>query len=80
MSNCKPPEGQHCRRNYPTWRRCTKFGGEAECFAGSFVYRGEPRTKRDRINRLRERLNAAETVEQLRSMMQGLLDLLGDEL
>jgi hypothetical protein len=45
-----------------------------------FVYQGEPRTKQDRISRLRVRLNAAQTVEQLRSVMQGLLDLLGDEL
>lgn len=60
--------------------RCRQPRPACECPTEPFVYRGEPRTKRDRINRLRERLNAAETVEQLRSMMQGLLDLLGDEL
>ena len=46
----------------------------------SFIYRAPAKTKRERISRLRRRLDAAETTEQLRSVMQGLLDLLGDEL
>ena len=46
----------------------------------SFIYRAPAKTKRERISRLRKRLDAAETTEQLRSVLQGLLDLLGDEL
>ncbi len=60
--------------------RCEHPHIACSCGAMPFICSGKPRTKRNRINRLRERLNAAETLEQLRSMMQGLLDLLGDEL
>lgn len=38
------------------------------------------RDKRDRIERLRKRLDAARTPEQLRGVLQGILDLLADEL
>ena len=43
----------------------------------------EPRTKRDRIERLRERLNQVappHTAAQLVSVIKGILDLLADEL
>lgn len=36
--------------------------------------------KRDRIERLRERLREAKTWEQLRNVLKGVLDLLADEL
>ena len=45
----------------------------------NFIYRAPPKTKRERVNRLRKRLDAAETNEQLRSVLQGVLDLLADE-
>lgn len=38
------------------------------------------RDKRDRIERLRERLREAKTWEQLRNVLKGVLDLLADEL
>lgn len=38
------------------------------------------RSQRERINRLRERIKQAETLEQLRNALLGLLDLLEDEL
>lgn len=38
------------------------------------------RSKRDRIERLRQRLNGAKTWPQIAGVIKGLLDLLEDEL
>lgn len=45
----------------------------------SFVYRAPPKSRRQIIGRLRTRLNEAQSIEQLRSVLQGLLDMLSDE-
>ena len=38
------------------------------------------RTRRDRINRLRERLKTCTSAAELRGILEGILDLLADEL
>ena len=40
----------------------------------------QPRTIQERIARLRQRLKEARNVDELRNIVLGLLDLLGDEL
>ena len=40
----------------------------------------QPRTIQERIARLRQRLKEARSVDELRNIVLGLLDLLGDEL
>ena len=40
----------------------------------------QPRTIPERIARLRQRLKEARSVDELRNIVLGLLDLLGDEL
>ena len=40
----------------------------------------QPRTIQGRIARLRQRLKEARSVDELRNIVLGLLDLLGDEL
>ena len=40
----------------------------------------QARTIRERIARLRQRLKEARSVDELRNIVLGLLDLLGDEL
>lgn len=40
----------------------------------------QERSKRERIDRIRRRVKAAQSVEDWRGVLQALLDLLGDEL
>lgn len=65
-------------------RRCPECDGPHGAHSPTCNYDNGPRSKRNRINRLRTRIKALsdtdETVLELRGILQGTLDLLEDEL